>query len=70
MTAIVDMTPEEAAEIQALTKQADVTEAIHTAMREYVRHARRQELKTLSGRVEMQDNWRELEEVKRYQPRD
>ena len=30
---------------------------------EYVRYARRQELKTLSRRVEMQDNWRGLEKA-------
>jgi len=63
MTATVNLTPEEIAEIQALTKESDVGEAIRAAMVEYVRYARRQELKTLSGRVEMQDNWRELEEA-------
>ncbi len=63
MTATIDLTAEEITEIQALTKQADVGEAIRTAMVEYVRYARRQELKTLSGRVEMQDNWRALEEA-------
>ena len=63
MTATVNLTAEEIAEIQSLTNQNDVSEAIRTAMVEYVRYARRQELKTLSGRVEMQDNWRELEEA-------
>jgi len=63
MTASVNLSAEEIAEIQALTKQGDLSEAIHTAMVEYVRYARRQELKTLSGRVEMQDNWRELEDA-------
>jgi len=32
-------------------------------MREFVRCAQRQELKTLSGRVEMQENWQALEEA-------
>jgi len=63
MTAMVDLTAEEIAEIQALTKQNDIGSAIRAAMVEYVRYARRQELKTLSGRVEMQDNWRELEKA-------
>ncbi len=63
MTATINLTSDEVAEIQTLTKQNDVAEALLTAMREYVRYARRQELKTLSGRVEMQDNWRELEET-------
>ena len=63
MTATVNLSAEEIAEIQSLTNQNDVSEAIRTAMVEYVRYARRQELKTLSGRVEMQDNWRALEEA-------
>jgi len=63
MTATVNLSAEEIAEIQALTKESDVGDAICAAMVEYVRYARRQELKTLSGRVEMQDNWRELEEA-------
>ena len=63
MMATVKLTPEEIAEIQALTKESDVGDAIRAAMIEYVRYARRQELKALSGRVEMRDNWRELEEA-------
>jgi len=63
MTATVNLTAEEIAELQALTKQSDVSEALRTAMREFVRYAQRQELKTLSGRVEMQENWQALEEA-------
>jgi hypothetical protein len=63
MTATVNLTPEEIAEIQTLTQQKDVGEAIRAAMREYVRYARRQELKSLSGKVEFQDNWQVLEEA-------
>ncbi len=63
MTAVVNLTAEEIAEIQALTNESDVETAIRAAMREYVRYARRQELRGLSGKVEMQENWRELEEA-------
>ena len=63
MTTEVSLTEEEVAEIQAATKQNDVAEALRTALREYVRYTQRQELMTLSGRVEMQENWQELEEA-------
>jgi hypothetical protein len=63
MTANVGLTPEEIAEIKTLTNESDVGAAIDAAMREYLRYARRQQLKALSGRVEMQDNWRQLEEA-------
>jgi len=63
MTTIVSLTEEEIAELQAATKQSDVAEALRTALREYLRYTQRQELMTLSGRVEMQENWQELEEA-------
>ncbi len=58
----VNLSDEEVAELQAATKQSDVAAALRTALREYVRYTQRQELMTLSGRVEMQENWQELEE--------
>jgi hypothetical protein len=61
MPTIVDLTEQELAELKALTKQADVTAAVRSAMTEYLRHARRLELKALSGQVEMEDNWQSLE---------
>jgi hypothetical protein len=63
MTATVNLTAEEIAEIQALTNESDVEAAIRAAMVEYVRYARRQQLRELSGKVEMQENWRNLEEA-------
>jgi hypothetical protein len=61
MTATIDLTPEEIEELKALTKQGDVTAAVRFAMAEYLQYARRQRLKAISGHVEMQENWRELE---------
>ena len=63
MTTIVDLTADEIAELLAASKQSDVSEALRTAVREYIRYVRRQELMTLSGRVEIQDNWQELEDA-------
>jgi hypothetical protein len=62
MTTTVNLTEEEVAELRAATNLNDVGEALRTALREYVRFTQRQALMTLSGRVEMQENWQELEE--------
>lgn len=61
MSTVVELTEQEIAELKAVTKADDVSSAIRTAMIEYVRYVRRMQLKELSGRVEMLDNWREQE---------
>jgi hypothetical protein len=63
MSTVVDLSEEELAELKALTQQTDATAAVRTAMAEYVRYARRQRLKELSGQVQMEDNWAELEDA-------
>ena len=63
MTTTLNLTDEEVAKLQAATKQNDIGKALKTALHEYVRYTQRQELMTLSGRVEMQENWHELEEA-------
>jgi hypothetical protein len=45
------------------SKQDDSAEAVRVAMQDYLRHARRMQLRSLSGRVEMMDNWQELEQA-------
>lgn len=61
MPTIVDLTDQELADLKAFTRQADGPAAVRSAMAEYLRHARRMELKTLSGQVNMEDNWQSLE---------
>ena len=61
MSTVVELTEQEIAELKAVTKAGDVSSAVRTATTEYVRYVRRRELKELSGRVEMLDNWREQE---------
>ena len=61
MATLVDLTDQEIAELKELTHQADATAAIRFAMSEFIRYAQRMRLKGLSGQVEMQDNWQELE---------
>jgi hypothetical protein len=61
MTTTVDLTEQEIAELKELTHQEDVTAAVRVAMTEYLRYVRRQRLKALSGRVEMEENWADME---------
>jgi hypothetical protein len=61
MSTVVDLTEQEIAEILALTKEVNVVAAVRSALAEYVRFACRMKLKDLSGHVEMDENWQELE---------
>lgn len=61
MSITVQLTEQELAELRAFTNEAEDTEAIRSAMREYLRLARRLKLKASSGQVEMDDNWQSLE---------
>ena len=63
MSTTVDLSPEMLADVKALTRLEDDSAAIRQAMSEYVRYARRMALKAVSGKVEMQDNWSELEAI-------
>jgi hypothetical protein len=63
MSTVVELTEQELAELQQLTNQSDASTAVHAALAEYIRYVRRLQLKALSGRVEMQDNWKALEDA-------
>jgi hypothetical protein len=63
MTVVVDLSQTELAELKTYTKQIADAEAVRSAMLEYLRFAKRLQLKELSGKVEMDDNWKELEAV-------
>jgi hypothetical protein len=68
MSKVVDLSEQELAELKALTQQTDAAAAIRTAMTEYVRYVRRQRLQALSGQVQMEDNWAELEDTEMKAP--
>jgi hypothetical protein len=62
MTTMLDLTDKELSELKDLTKESDAATALRIALMEYIRFAKRMRLKELSEQVEMQDNWRELEQ--------
>jgi len=61
MPTTIDVTDQELADLKAFTRQTDAGAALRLAMIEYLRFARRQQLKALSGQVTMDDNWQSLE---------
>lgn len=61
VTTVVELTDAELAELKNATSQTEPAAAVRAAMQEYLRHIRRMQLKALSGNVQMEDNWRELE---------
>jgi metal-responsive CopG/Arc/MetJ family transcriptional regulator len=63
MVTTVRLSDDELADIKALTKQSDPAEAVRVAMQDYLRYARRMQVKSMSGRVEMIDNWQQLEQT-------
>jgi len=61
MTIPVELTAEEVEQIKQLTRQSSDAEAIRQAAIDYLRIRRLQEIKAASGKVDYQENWRELE---------
>lgn len=61
MVTTVNLSDQEFDDLKKLTNQENPTDAVRTAMEDYLRYARRMRLKELSGRVVMLDNWRQLE---------
>jgi hypothetical protein len=61
MTATINLSEEEIQDLRDLTKVTDLPGALHYALDEYRRYARRMRLKELSGQIAMDDNWRSLE---------
>lgn len=70
MSTTIHFTDEELADLQELTKQTDPAAAVRVAMQDYVRYARRMQLKQLSGRVRIQDNWQDQETAEIKSQRD
>ena len=58
-----NLSDEEIAQLRHVTNMSDDAEAVSAAAREYLRLVRLRELKSVSGRVEFEENWQELESL-------
>ena len=63
MSLTVDLTSEEVAQIKQITRVQDDAAAVTKAAREYLRLSRLRELKSISGKVDYQDNSEQLESL-------
>jgi hypothetical protein len=63
MSILVNLPEQEVAALRQLTRLENDAEAVKRAVQEFLRLSRLRELKAVSGKVEFQDNWRELEEL-------
>jgi hypothetical protein len=62
MSIVIELPAQELAALRQLTQQDDDAEAVIQAAREFLRIARLRELKAISGKVEFDLDWRELEQ--------
>jgi hypothetical protein len=61
MSITIELNSEEIAEMIRLTNQPDSAQAVAQAAREYLRIRRLRELSAMSGQVDYEDNWQQLE---------
>lgn len=62
MSIHIEMTAQEIASLKQITKLENDAEAVTKAAREFLRLSRLRELKAISGKVDFEDNWQELEQ--------
>ena len=63
MSITIEMTPQEIAALKQVTKLDNDADAVLQAAREFLRLSRLRELKAVSGKVEFDPNWQQLEEL-------
>jgi len=63
MSITIEMSAQEIAALKQLTRLGNDAEAIIRAAREFLRLSRLRELKAVSGKVQFESNWQELEEL-------
>ncbi len=63
MSITVTLSTAEIAEIRKLTQVDSDSEAVSRAVREFLRISQLRQLKSVSGRVEYEENWQRLESL-------
>jgi hypothetical protein len=62
MTINIEMTAQEIASLKQITRLENDADAVTKAAREFLRLSRLRELKAISGKVDFDNNWQELEQ--------
>ena len=68
MSITVELTPQEIAALKQATKRHNDADAVTQAAREFLRLSRLRELKAVSGKVEFDENWPQLEQLELDEP--
>jgi hypothetical protein len=63
MSITIEISAQEIAALKQLTRLDNDAEAIIQAAREFLRFSRLRELKAVSGKIQFEANWQELEEL-------
>jgi hypothetical protein len=63
MSIRIDLTVQEIAALKQVTRLENDAEAVSKAAREFLRLTRLRELKAVSGKIEFESNWQELENL-------
>ena len=63
MSITIDLTQQELVQLRQITQQTGDTEAVSQAVRDFLRHSRLRELKSVSGKVEFADPSANLESL-------
>ncbi len=63
MSINIDMPAQDIAALKQITNLDNAADAVVAAAREYLRLRRLRELKAVSGKVDFQANWQELEDL-------
>ncbi len=61
MSTVIELDEQQLREVCEATQQVDAAIAIQTATVEYIRYWKRQRLKELAGKVEMDESWRMMD---------
>jgi hypothetical protein len=61
MSINIEMAAQDIAALKQITKLENAADAVVQAAREFLRLRRLRELKAISGKVDVADNWQELE---------
>ena len=61
MSIDIKLTPQEIVTLKQITQVQDEVEAVTKAVREFLRLVHLRELKTVSGKVDWEANWQDLE---------
>ncbi|HEY7466575.1 MAG TPA: type II toxin-antitoxin system VapB family antitoxin [Dehalococcoidia bacterium] len=63
MRTTVDIDPKLLEEVERIAGEKTLSKAVTRALEDYVRRRKIEELIALAGKVDIEENWRELEEL-------